>query len=248
MLPNWDRVSWLISQHNVVKPASTANQSANSLPLTTKIAVSLSLRRSHQTICSIESSKSLGNPNMMKVLRQLHRSRSVLLDENIVGSSKLITSLVTKINECIILIGRVMSDSDLERDIPKALIEDIKDWAVTTCTSLQIELPQLPMLPAIQPRRDIAIAFSAPIPIAVNNSLVHAMRIAFQCFECRILTLSKWYEKYFDIVTNHPEISSNESLFFVAIQELVRCGFIRKLTSARRKDDAYEKIALVWGQ
>ena len=61
------------------------------------------------------------------------------------------------------------SDSDNDRDIPKALIEDIKDWADTTCTSLQIELPQLTMQPATQPRRDIANAFSAHIPIAVNN-------------------------------------------------------------------------------
>ena len=247
MLPNWDRVSWLISQHRVIKPAPVTTQSVGSLSLTTQIAVSIALRRLQQTTCLIESCKSFGNPSMIKLLHQLHRSRSVLTEKDIVGCSNLITSLIAKMNEYIILIGEVISDTDLDRDISKALIEKIKDWAITSCTSLQIQLPQLPILPATQPRRDIAYAFSAPIPAAVNNSLVHATRIAFQCFECRILTLTKWYEKYFDIVTNHPEISSNESLFFLAIQELVRCGFIRKLTSARRKDDAYEKIALVWG-
>jgi hypothetical protein len=204
-------------------------------------------RQIYQTVSSVENSKSFSNHNSIKLLQKLHQARATLTKGYIVGANNLIGPLIKSINQYIILVSEVMSEEGLDNDIGKALLGDIKHFAITTCITYQVELPQLPTSPAVQPRHDIAKALSGHLPRAVNNSFVHAMRIAFQCFDCRIQTISKWYEKYFNIVTNHPEISSNESIFFVAVQELVHCGFIRKLTSARRKDDAYEKIAMVWG-
>ena len=211
--------------------------------------VSLAFCHLYQTISSIENIRSSGIENFFKLLQQLHRSRVMLTSDYIIDSDNINIALVLqKLNEYIIFVGETLHDEDLDRDIAKALLEDMKDWAITTCTSQQIEVPELPTIHAAQPRQDVVKSFSVPIPSSVNNSLVHAMRIAFRCFDCRILTLSKWYNNYFEIVTNHPEINSNECLFFLAIQELVYLGFIRKLTSGRRKEDAYEKIAMVWGQ
>jgi len=238
VLPNWDRISWM---------ASTQNDTL----LTTRILVSLAFCHLYQTISSIENLRSTGtgSDNLVKLLQQLHRSRVMLTTGHIIDSDNMSSALVIqKINEYIILVGETLNDKDIDRDIMKILLEDMKDWAITICTSQQIELPELTPIRASQPRKDVVKAFSAPIPSSVNNSIVHAMRVAFQCFDCRILTLSKWYNNYFEIVTNHPEINSNECVFFLAIQELVHCGFIRKLTSGRRKEDAYEKIAMVWGQ
>jgi hypothetical protein len=243
ILPNWDRVSWLASQS---ESKTEADCSSAKTHLTTKIAMSMAFRQIYQAINRIESNKSFSNHDMSGLLKRLHKARMFL--ERNGGANELYHPLITRLNEYIILIGEVPTSTNLDKDIPWSLLEDMKAYFISTCKSQQIELPELNDPIAPQPRKDIVKAFSAPIPTAINNSLVHAMRIAFQCFDTRILTLSKWYEKYFDIVANHPEISSNESLFFVVIQQLVHCGFIKKLTSARRKDEAYEKIAVVWGQ
>ncbi|KAL7509391.1 hypothetical protein ACHAXN_007354 [Cyclotella atomus] len=224
-----------------------ADGKASPCQLTTKITISLAFHHLYQTVNSIESSKSLNKSNIINLLRQLHHVRSIISGDYIASSEELQVSLLKQLNGYIILVGEALS-KELDSDIRKSLLEDVKYWIVSTCQAQQIELPELLVSATAQPRKDIVKAFSSAIPTSLNNSLTHALRISFQCFDTRILTLSKWYEKYFDIVTNHPDISSNESLFFLAIQELVYCGFIRKLTSARRKDEAYEKIAVVWGQ
>ncbi|KAL3769525.1 hypothetical protein ACHAWO_011038 [Cyclotella atomus] len=247
VLPNWDRVSWLMSQSNFKTESTTADGKASPCQLTTKITISLAFHHLYQTVNSIESSKSLNKSNIINLLRQLHHVRSIISGDYIASSEELQVSLLKQLNGYIILVGEALS-KELDSDIRKSLLEDVKYWIVSTCQAQQIELPELLVSATAQPRKDIVKAFSSAIPTSLNNSLTHALRISFQCFDTRILTLSKWYEKYFDIVTNHPDISSNESLFFLAIQELVYCGFIRKLTSARRKDEAYEKIAVVWGQ
>jgi hypothetical protein len=247
VLPNWDRVSWLMSQSNFKTESTTADGKASPCQLTTKITISLAFHHLYQTVNSIERSKSLNKSNIINLLRQLHHVRSIISGDYIASSEELQVSLLKQLNGYIILVGEALS-KELDSDIRKSLLEDVKYWIVSTCQAHQIELPELLVSATAQPRKDIVKAFSSAIPTSLNNSLTHALRISFQCFDTRILTLSKWYEKYFDIVTNHPDISSNESLFFLAIQELVYCGFIRKLTSARRKDEAYEKIAVVWGQ
>jgi hypothetical protein len=247
VLPNWDRVSWLASQCDSKTEAAADCSLAQTHHLTTKIAISLAFRQIYVAINRTESNKSsFSNHDVSGLLQQLHKARSFV--ERNSGPDELHCTLIKRLNEYIILVDEVTANPELDKDTPRSLLEDMKVYVISTCKSQQIELPELNDPIAPQPRKDIVKSFSAPIPTAINNSLVHAMRIAFQCFDTRILTLSKWYEKYFDIVANHPEISSNESLFFVVIQQLVHCGFIKKLTSARRKDEAYEKIAVVWGQ
>jgi hypothetical protein len=249
VLPNWDRVSWLISQSNCdTGSTATSDDKSPGYQLTTQITISLAFRHLYQTFNSIEISKSLNNANFIKLLRQMNYVRGLLSCGFIASSNELQAALSKQLNKYIILVGEVLSNAELDTDIRKTLLQDIKFWVVSTCQTHQIELPELSISATPQPRKDVVKAFSSAIPTSLNNSLTHAIRISFQCFDTRILTLSKWHEKYFDIVTNHPDISSNESLFFVAIQELVYCGLIRKLTSARRKDEAYEKIAVVWGQ
>ena len=164
----------------------------------------------------------------------------------IIGSDQLRDSLIMQTNEFIILADEITND--VEYNIKNAMMFDIKEWALETLTSQHTKLPILQLSRLAQPRKDVAKSFVASLPSALNNSFARAVTIAFQCFQSRYFTLSDWYEKYFEIVTDHPSTSSNESLFFAAVQELIYCGFIRKVTSAQRKDETYEKIAIVWGK
>ena len=105
--------------------------------------------------------------------------------------------------------------------------------------------------PSVQPRRGVAKALTQPLPEALAQcSLAHASQIAFQVFQSRVLTLADWHERYFDAVgdldENDAGVSSHEAAFFFAVYELVHLGFVRKLATARRKEEAYEKISMVW--
>eukprot|EP00581_Thalassiosira_minuscula_P018207 CAMPEP_0183716596 /NCGR_PEP_ID=MMETSP0737-20130205/10450_1 /TAXON_ID=385413 /ORGANISM="Thalassiosira miniscula, Strain CCMP1093" /LENGTH=878 /DNA_ID=CAMNT_0025945889 /DNA_START=12 /DNA_END=2648 /DNA_ORIENTATION=- len=157
-----------------------------------------------------------------------------------------------KLNEFIILVGKFAMEEEPNASMARALVNDIMTWATeqfTTPTTLE-------EYPTVQPRRAIAKALSSMPPDALANCpLSNARRVAFQVFQSRVITLADWHERYFDAVMNNQEnghdlggaAASNEAAFFFAVYELIHCGFVRKLTTARRKEEAYEKIAIVWG-
>ncbi len=61
------------------------------------------------------------------------------------------------------------------------------------------------------------------------------------------MTLSDWYNKYFEVVTEKGGENSSEVAFFFAVYELAQMGFVRKVVTGRRSEETYEKIAIVWG-
>ena len=161
-------------------------------------------------------------------------------------------SICKKLNECIILVGKFSAGEEEESNtfIARALVENIMSW-----TSEQFPMKViLEDDPTVQPRRDVAKTLLLPAPNALAHcSLTHASRIAFQVFQSRVLTLADWHEKYFDIVADHQDdgqngvgARANEAEFFFAVYELVHCGFVKKLTTGRRREEAYEKVTMVW--
>lgn len=65
------------------------------------------------------------------------------------------------------------------------------------------------------------------------------------------MTLSDWYGRYFDIVANQNQstssASANESVFFLAVHELVHCGFIRKIVGGEGERNHMKRLLLLGG-
>ncbi len=158
-------------------------------------------------------------------------------------------SILTKLDEYIILLGECANEAEEEsvNQMAKLLVEDIIHW-VEDCFPLQIVLSD-PLPPSIQPRRDVAKALVSPLPKELSkHCLSYATRIAFQVFQSRVMTLSDWYNRYFEVVTQSgTTTNSREAAFFFAVYELIHLGFVRKVMTGRRSEETYEKIAMVWG-
>ncbi len=158
--------------------------------------------------------------------------------------------LCRKLNEWIIIAGKfALSEASSNVAMARALVENIMEWArANMAVRMKLEVSA-----AVQPRRDVAKALCAPIPDALKPcSLLNACRTAFWVFQSRVMSLSEWHEKYFDVVIdqNGQEAGtrfSNENAFFFAVYELVHMGFVRKLMTGKRNEDVYEKIAIIWG-
>jgi len=168
------------------------------------------------------------------------------------ASSDRSVSLCNKMSEFIILVGALAFEEDpsaLNSSMAKALVENILAWA-SEQFSMQMTLEDAS---PVQPRREVAKALHLPTPYAapIHGSLSHASQVAFQVFQSRVMTLADWHEKYFDVVADQDGhdggVSSHESAFFFAVYELVHCGFVRKLLTGSRREDAYEKLAIIWG-
>jgi hypothetical protein len=158
--------------------------------------------------------------------------------------------LCQTLNEWIVLAGEfAVGESSPNVAMARALVETIIAWAsanMSVRTKLEVSA-------AIQPRRDVAKALCMPMPDALTPcALAHACRIAFQVFRSRVMSLSEWHEKYFDVIMDQGGQdagfrNSNEAAFFFSVYELVHMGFVRKLVTGKRKENAYEKVAIIWG-
>jgi hypothetical protein len=189
------------------------------------------------------------NAHMRELLRLLGNLRCRVITWNGTppdGSA----SLCRKLNEWIILAGKfALSEASSNVSMSRALVGNIMQWASANMT-VRIKLD---LSAAVQPRRDVAKALYTPMPDALKPcSLANACRIAFRVFQSRVISLSEWHEKYFDAVIDQDgqefgTRNSNEAAFFFAVYELVHLGFVRKLMTGKRKEDAYEKIAIIWG-
>ena len=153
-----------------------------------------------------------------------------------------------RLNEYIVLASQFLSkDDESNASMARSLVEDIIAWASDNI-SLQMKVNDSR---TVQPPRDVAKALHVPMsdPL-VHCSLAHASHIALQVLQSRVMTLSSWHEKYFNVVTNQEGqdsgVCTNEALFFFAVRELVHLGFVRKVTTGRRKEEAYEKVAIIW--
>ena len=158
--------------------------------------------------------------------------------------------MCTKLNEYIILTGNIAASNAPSKAMAQALVENLIAW-VEENFSYQDMLGRKSVSPPVQPRRDVAKALLLSPPKPLHPcSIAHTRRLAFQVFQSRVMTLADWYAKYFESVHNEDDhavgASSNEAAFLFAVYELVHCGFVRKLTTDRTKEDVYEKVAIVW--
>lgn len=177
-----------------------------------------------------------------KLIHSFHSARQKLTSLD----SKNSAVMQTKLDEYIILLSHIIQEDEPNKQMTKALVEDIMYW-VGECFPLQIVLGET--FPAsTQPRRDVARALVLPPPKAVSKHVLsQATRTAFQVFQSRVMTLSDWYNKYFEVVTESRSENSSEVAFFFALYELEHMGFVRKLVTGKRSEETYEKIAIVWG-
>jgi len=183
--------------------------------------------------------------SLLILLRDTREKVTSWIDVSAIQSDN--SMLCKKLNEYIILTGQFTSLDDAKAPsatIARSLVENIMAWA-SDCISIQITSQD--SLP-VQPRRDVAKALCRPLPNDLMHcTLAHSSRIAFQVLESRTTTLSVWHERYFDVVTEQEDgMHSNEAAFFFAVYELVHLGFVRKLPAYRRKEEAYEKVGIMW--
>lgn len=191
------------------------------------------------------TSGSESDSRMHELLLLLRKVRNVVSTWE--DSSPMSTEICKKLVEYIILVTNVASD---QTRMARALVENIIAWAHEQFSRHDM----LEDAPTVQPRRDVAKATLLPPTheSLTQCSLLHARRVAFQVFKSRVMSLAEWHEKYFDKVSDLDQANdvpgiSNESAFFFAVYELVHCGFVRKLATGKRRAEAYEKIAIVWG-
>jgi hypothetical protein len=163
--------------------------------------------------------------------------------------TKCTACLQQQLNEFIILIGNFASIDESNLSLARTLVDNILTWARHNM-SMQITVDDATI---VQPRRDVAITFLSAAPHALEKCpLAHARQIAFGVFQSRVMTLADWHEKYFDAITTSTndqvnDSCSNETAFFFAVYELVHMGFVKRLSTGKRKEESYEKIAIIWG-
>lgn len=156
-------------------------------------------------------------------------------------------SLYDKLNEYIVLVGTLASEEGPDPSTSRALIEEVAGWAAR-----QFPARTKPgESPPVQPRRDVARSLYHPPPAALADCpLLRARSVAFRVFETRVMTLADWRGRYLAAVAEREGKDAtgvnNEKAFFFAVSELVHCGFMRKLATGKRQE-AYEKVAIVWG-
>jgi hypothetical protein len=151
-----------------------------------------------------------------------------------------------KLNEWIILAGKLASDDAVSSSISmaRALVDNVLAWTRANFASdmkLDVSL-------TAQPRRDVAKAICTLMPEALTPcSLGHATRCAFGVFQSRLLSLTEWYELYSDVMNDQDGQNKIETFLF-AVYELVHLGFVRKIVTGKRGGEAYEKTAIIWGK
>jgi hypothetical protein len=269
-IPNESRIKWLFGDEHCRKimlphsasPTEEDRKDCHIHDLFWKMQITYLCHQICQRINAIFNLSPLGQATSAEFHLSSRMQKLLLLLSNVrdkvttwkdasTASSHHSVSLCRKLNEYIILVGEFALDEDSDSSnspMPKSLVESIIVWARGQF-SMQITLEDAS---PVQPRRDVAKALNLPTPDSIfDGPLSHASHIAFQVFQSRVMTLANWHEKYFDIVAGQDGqevgVNSNEAAFFFAVHELAHCGFVRRLMTGRRKEDAYEKVALIWG-
>jgi len=97
----------------------------------------------------------------------------------------------------------------------------------------------------VEPRRMIASAISTPE--SVNDDRSFDISVAFNLLDARVISSKYWFERFTETISDYStDTVSTEGLlqrFAFAVYQLMYCGFLVK---SRRRDDAFEKAAMVW--
>jgi hypothetical protein len=267
-IPNEARIKWLFGDEHgrkiIFSHMSTANMTTVKdqkdgyiIDLFRKVQQFYLCHQMCQRINTIFNLSPIGGVVMFAELHMTSRMRELLLLLGNVrrkimtwsdDSTKCTASLQKDLNEFIILVGKFVSNDESDVALSRALVYQIMIWARQNIT-IEIAVDDTPL---VQPRRDVATTLFTIAPQSLEQCpLAHARRIAFGVFQSRVMTLADWHEKYFDVIatSNDPTNGSysNEAAFFFAVYELVHMGFVKKLSIGKRKEEAYEKISIIWG-
>lgn len=275
VLPNWSRISWFVGkkQTRALLPLSSDTKATKDDGFVFELVQKMRNATLHRQLCQRICNKfelaphskvvrggtaELGKSDMKWLLgmlcqlqeRLIYSKSSYELAHCTIPPSEY--SIGVKTNEYIILAGHLASNKTLNPDTTKAFVEDILEWFGSALSWLENDVGSMAVSPTVQPRRDVAKRLILHPPSGIRQcSLVQARRLAFHVFQSRVMTLSDWYGRYFDIVANQNQstssASANESVFFLAVHELVHCGFIRKIVGGGRREESYEKVAIAWG-
>ncbi len=180
---------------------------------------------------------------LLRILGNVRRKFIAWSDE----LTKCTTCFQNQLNEFIILIGNFASIDEPNIALARTLVDNILTWARQNML-MQITVDDATI---VQPRRDVAITLLSAAPHALEKCPhAHARQIAFGVFQSRLMTLADWHEKYFNAITTSND-QANDSFsndaFFFATYELVHMGLVKKLSTGKRKEKTYEKIAIIWG-
>ena len=261
VVPNESRLQWLFGEKSSraflsiekMYESEVVKEDGNVADLTQKIQISFICHQLLQKIYTIIEStpvhesrtSTISQSNIENVVSRLIynlRNARQKLSAHLDGS----VSMQMKLDEYIILLLHMITEGDPNIQMAKALLEDIIS-SIEEYFPIKVFLRE-PLPPLIQPRRDIAKELTLPPHKAFSkHSLAQATRTAFQVFQGRVMTLSDWYNKYFEVVTESKDTDSSEAAFFFAVYELVLMGFMQKLVTGRKSEETYEKVAIVWG-
>jgi len=114
------------------------------------------------------------------------------------------------------------------------IAEDDASTSTSYLSSLSVEL-----------RRSMASAIS--IPESLDNDCSFDLSVAFHIMDGRVILSNIWFDQFAEKVLSYADegVTPHELLqrFAFAVYQLMYCGFIVR---SRRKDDAFEKAAMVW--
>ncbi len=175
------------------------------------------------------------------------------------SSMKGVTDVANFFHQCIVLLDCV--DSDIEWDLRQWIAEKF-------CTLLFYQLFQrrrseLTLSPILSfgfqqsngidgkiinatPRRELALTLAKPTRNDISFTL--DVKIAFNVFNSRIITLEEWFRRFTEYLTQVEKNSPNAitirvQRFAFSLYQLMFCGLVIR---SRRKDNVFEKGALVW--
>lgn len=98
----------------------------------------------------------------------------------------------------------------------------------------------------VAPRHELALALSKPI---VNDTIDFTVdvKIAFNAFDSRLISLEEWFSRFSDRLSHLEKEKSDTSevvqRFAFSLYQLMFCGLVVR---SRRRDNLFEKGALVW--
>lgn len=101
---------------------------------------------------------------------------------------------------------------------------------------------------SVGPRREMAMALSKPTANGLNTlDFTFDVKVAFNVFDSRLISLEEWFGRFSEQLTQVLKDNSNTTVkverFAFSLYQLMFCGLVVR---SRRKDNLFEKGALVW--
>lgn len=152
---------------------------------------------------------------------------------------------------------------DIIYDFRESLVEQLHSYFWETDHREWLRLPLVPLMScgvvendscisnfahaaAIEHRTHVACAISSPI--CLEDDRAFDISVVFHVMDTRIISLHCWFEQFTERILSYTDGSATSKELFqrfaFAVYQLIFCGYVVR---SRRKADAFEKSAMVWG-